>query len=138
MLKFGQLINLDSLDHVSFDNNQEELKHKIEAIDKKNMREIRELNNKQERLKSIMLQATQRNTELLLEIADIRGREQMIEKELHLGKKAVPVADTGPVVKMEIEERNRLLSLVELQAKELDVLKAEISMLRHKGAWGGK
>jgi hypothetical protein len=32
-----------------------------------------------------------------------------------------------------VEERNRLIQLVKLQAKEVDALKAEINMLRRKG-----
>jgi len=43
------------------------------------------------------------------------------------------VADQGPLIKNEVEERNRLVQLVKLQAKEVDALKAEINMLRRKG-----
>ena len=33
----------------------------------------------------------------------------------------------------QVEERNRLVALVKLQAKEIDALKAEINLLRRKG-----
>ena len=36
-------------------------------------------------------------------------------------------------MRQEVEERQRLIQLVKLQAKEVDALKAEINMLRRKG-----
>jgi len=85
-------------------------------------------------LQKELLQLTQHNTSLLMEIATLNNQELVMEKELINGKKHMTVADTGPLVKKEVEERNRLMALVELQAKELDILKAEINLLRRKGA----
>lgn len=81
-----------------------------------------------------LLETTQHNTSLLMEIADLNNKQLVMEKELVSGNKHMTVADTGPVVKKEIEERNRLMALVQLQANELDILKAEINLLRRKGA----
>lgn len=75
----------------------------------------------------------QENTELLNRIADLSARQFHIEKELNAGSNATSIADAGPAVKSEVEERNRLVSLVKLQAKEVDALKAEINLLRRKG-----
>jgi hypothetical protein len=85
-------------------------------------------------LRRQLLDATNNNTALLSAIADLNSRQLIMEKSLQGGNKNMPVGDTSPIVKLEIEERNRLLGLVELQAKELDVLKAEINLLRRKGA----
>lgn len=56
-----------------------------------------------------------------------------MEKELNSGTSGTSVADAGPAVRSEVEERHRLVSLVKLQAKEVDALKAEINLLRRKG-----
>ena len=37
------------------------------------------------------------------------------------------------MVRRDLEERNRLVALVKLQAREIDALKVEISLLRRKG-----
>lgn len=110
-----------------------ELKHKIQDIDNHHLKDVKELNKKQEQLRLSLLQATQKNTSLLVEIADLNGKQLMMEKELSSGNRHSVVADTTPVIRVEIEERNRLMALVELQSKELDVLKAEINLLRRKG-----
>ena len=54
-------------------------------------------------------------------------------KDLGQGGGGVSVADQGPAQQKSLEERNRLVQLVKLQAKEVDALKAEINMLRRKG-----
>jgi cilia- and flagella-associated protein 44 len=134
MLKFGQLIDLESLDQVAIDTSEKALRSKIEDIDQHNFKEVREVVRHHEKLKRDLLEATQKNTTLLMEIAELTGKQVIMEKELVHGNKSIPVADKSPVVKLEIEERNRLMALVELQAKELDILKAEINLLRRKGA----
>jgi hypothetical protein len=112
---------------------ERDLKSRTEEIDNNHLKEIKDVNRKHEQLRSSLLGATQRNTGLLVEIANLNGRRLMMERELDHGNKQSVVADTSPVIKVEMEERNRLMALVELQAKELDVLKAEISLLRRKG-----
>lgn len=112
---------------------ERDLKSRTEEIDNNHLKEIKDVNRQHEQLRSSLLGATQRNTGLLVEIANLNGRRLMMERELDHGNKQSVVADTSPVIKVEMEERNRLMALVELQAKELDVLKAEISLLRRKG-----
>ena len=76
---------------------------------------------------------TQENTKLLENIAELSQRQFRLEKELNSTGGQMTVADQGPLIKNEVEERNRLVQLVKLQAKEVDALKAEINMLRRKG-----
>lgn len=86
-----------------------------------------------------MLQLTSRNTEVLSRVADLSRELQTIERELNntqTGSQSaatVHLSDSEPAQKQEMEERNRLVQLVKLQAREIDALKMEISMLRHKG-----
>ena len=59
------------------------------------------------------------------------NQQQTLEKELN-NKGSAPGA-AGGIMRQELEERQRLVQLVKLQAKEVDALKAEINMLRRKG-----
>merc|ERR1712185_534978 len=66
-------------------------------------------------------------------IADLTQKQHMLEKELNASGAGVNAGDQGPAMRAEVEERNRLIQLVKLQAKEVYALKAEINMLRRKG-----
>jgi hypothetical protein len=133
MLKFGQLINIGELDKISVNSEEIELKKKTEALEVVNEKEVHQIHIKHRRLKEKLLDVTKTNTSKLNEIAELNGRQFFLEKELNSNKAGMQVADDGPTMKQETEERNRLVSLVKLQAKEVDALKAEINLLRRKG-----
>jgi hypothetical protein len=65
-------------------------------------------------------------------IAQLTHQQQTLEKELNTGGSGGS-SDQGGIMRRDVEERNRLVQLVKLQAKEVDALKAEINMLRRKG-----
>ena len=105
---------------------------RIAEQEMKNESELFSMELKSKGLKESLLRATQQNTELLNEIAELSGRQFHLEKELNGNFSGVSVNDTGPTVRSEVEERNRLVGLVKLQSKEIDALKAEINLLRRK------
>lgn len=105
---------------------------RIAEQEMKNESELFSMELKSKGLKESLLRATQQNTELLNEIAELSGRQFHLEKELNGNSSGVSVNDTGPTVRSEVEERNRLVGLVKLQSKEIDALKAEINLLRRK------
>ena len=137
LLKFGQLIDIAELDKISVDNNDEaELKSRSSAVEVQNEKMVHKINKKCTELKENLLKITEENTEVLNKIAELNGRQFFLEKELNgksKGRGAMQVADDGPTLRAETEERNRLVALVKLQAKEVDALKAEINLLRRKG-----
>ena len=133
MLKFGQLINIGELDKISVNSEEIELKKKTEALEVVNMGQIHTVHRKERKLKEKLLDVTKVNTGKLNKIAEMNGRQFFLEKELNGNKGGMQVADDGPTLRQETEERNRLVSLVKLQAKEVDALKAEINLLRRKG-----
>merc|ERR1711871_1043734 len=73
------------------------------------------------------------NTKKLEKIATLTHQQYSLEKELNSSTGGASAADQEPALRREVEERNRLVQLVKLQAKEVDALKAEINMLRRKG-----
>jgi hypothetical protein len=133
MLKFGQLINITELDKISVNSEEIELKKKTEALEITNEKEVYQVHAKHRKLKEKLLDVTQVNTGKLNQIAEMNGRQFFLEKELNGNKGGMQVADDGPTMREDTEERNRLVSLVKLQAKEVDALKAEINLLRRKG-----
>lgn len=80
-----------------------------------------------------MLRATEENTRLLDRIAQQSQKQFKLEKELNETNVEASLADGAPQIRQEMEERNRLVQLVKLQANEVEALKAEINMLRYKG-----
>merc|ERR1712054_139672 len=133
MLRFGQLVNMELLDQGNDGaGKEEEMNVRIAEQEMKNESELFSMELKSKGLKESLLRATQQNTELLNEIAELSGRQFHLEKELNGNSSGVSVNDTGPTVRSEVEERNRLVGLVKLQSKEIDALKAEINLLRRK------
>jgi len=95
------------------------------------------LKRKERHLQEALLAATQENTTLLSRIAELSGRQFYLEKELNGdggggGGGAAP-GSQGPALRAELEERAKLISIVKLQGQEVDALKAEVNLLRHKG-----
>jgi len=133
MLKFGQLIDLEKLDKHSASKGEEELQAKLNLMEKQYRKELGRVEKDQRDLKERLLSVTHENTTLLSQIAELGSKQFQLEKELNTTGGGVAVADKGPTIRKEIEERNRLVSLVKLQAKELEAIKAEINLLRRKG-----
>ena len=111
----------------------DDLREKIRVEELKNERQFQSMKDQHQQYREMLLQATLENTQLLEQIADLSQKQFKLEKELNSTGSQMHVADQGPLIKNEIEERNRLVQLVKLQAKEVDALKAEINMLRRKG-----
>ena len=133
MLKFGQIIDISELDKISVNNDEAELKNKSKTLEISNEKVIFALQAKHRKLREKLLEMTNVNTDKLNNIASLNGRQFFLEKELNGKGGGMQVADDGPTVRQETEERNRLVALVKLQAKEVDALKAEINLLRRKG-----
>lgn len=109
---------------------------KVKAIEKQHISQLRRLQHRQEVLKERLLSVTKINTEALTQIATLSSRQFNLENKLSTGAAnhgGPNVLDSAPTIRIEVEERNRLVALVKLQGKEIDALKAEINLLRRKG-----
>lgn len=138
MLKFGQLIKLDILDRDSKNNEGERALNKnINIINAAHASQLGKLNRRQSLLHDQLLQVTRRNTQYLARIALLSSSQYQLEKEINVTKALSSGVSTGsdsvPMIRREVEERNRLVALVKLQAREIDALKVEINLLRRKG-----
>ena len=116
---------------------KEAINAKIRVIDTSHTMDLKKLKNRQSSLQEELLYITRQNTQYLSQIAAASARQFRLEKELNFSKspshKSSVNSDSLPLVRQEVEQRNRLVALVKLQAKEIDALKVEINLLRRKG-----
>jgi hypothetical protein len=143
LLKFGQIIDLDVLDRAGTDAAEAAAARKVAAIETGHAEELAHLTTERRRLQGSLIQETGKNTALLQEIAAHSARQLNLEKDLNRGSSSGSQSggggsswgDTGPIIRRQVEERNRLVSLVKLQARELDTIRGEINLLRRKGGY---
>ena len=133
LLKFGQKIDLEALDGAMDSKSVDDVNEKIRVEELKNERQLAVMKKQHKQFREAVLRSTQANTALLESIAALSQKQFKLEKELNSSSGQLHVNDRGPLIKNEVEERNRLVQLVKLQAKEVDALKAEVNMLRRKG-----
>ena len=93
---------------------------------------LNKLKSRQSLLQKDLLDITRQNTQHLSEIATASARQFQLEKELNFNKSGTN-GDSLPLIRQEVEQRNRLVALVKLQAREIDALRVEINLLRRKG-----
>ncbi|TMW57715.1 hypothetical protein Poli38472_014318 [Pythium oligandrum] len=133
MLKFGQLVDIELLDKACDTTRVSELQAKVRAKEMDTERELSRVKQTQQQLKLRILQATEQNTALLSRIAALNERQFALEKELNQANVGQSVLnDDAELLEQELRERNKLVKIVKLQAREVEALKQEIGLLRGK------
>jgi len=123
MLKFGQTIDLESLDEIGSSKMVDDLNKKIgQRLGFKHKAELARIRRAVAKDREHLLVSTQDNTAHLERVAQLTHQQQVLEKELNAGGAQVSAGDQTSAMKREIDERNRLVQLVKLQAKEIDAL----------------
>ncbi|EEY67817.1 uncharacterized protein PITG_18205 [Phytophthora infestans T30-4] len=141
-LKFGQLVDLEVLDRACDASSVDELQTRVKLREVEGERALRRAKQTHLQLQHAILQATEQNTALLAQIAALTERQAELESELnrHQGGGSSS-GDSGGVLSLdddealaerEMKERNKLVRLVKLQAREVEALKQEIGLLRGK------
>lgn len=132
MLKFGQEVDLEVLEKMSVNKTAEELKQQLKKLEGKNSRELKAWQVQIDEAAAELASVTKQNTEKLERVAELTSAQHRLEKELNSTQSRM-VAEVGPSKEKMKAEREQLVSLVKLQAREMEALKAEINMLRRKG-----
>ncbi|TYZ67625.1 hypothetical protein PybrP1_000869, partial [[Pythium] brassicae (nom. inval.)] len=133
LLKFGQLVDIDVLDRACDTSKLGELQAKVRVKEIAGEREAGKVKQAQQELKREILRATERNTALLTRLAELNERQFALEKELNQASSSQSVLhDDSALLEQEMRERNKLVKLVKLQAREVEALKQEIGLLRGK------
>lgn len=142
-LKFGQLVDLEVLDRACDASAVDELQARVKLREVEGERTLRRVKQMHPQLQHAILQATEQNTALLAQIAALTERQAELERELNRsqgsgsgsggdGSGLLSLEDDAALAEREMKERNKLVRLVKLQAREVEALKQEIGLLRGK------
>lgn len=110
MLKFGQMIDLDSLDKMTTSKSLEEIEGRIAVQEAANLTHVGRAKERVVAAQARLTQVTRENTALLEQIGSLTAQQQKLEKELNAAG-GVHVSDAGPEQRKEAEERARLLQV---------------------------
>jgi len=140
-LKFGQLVDLEVLDRACDASSVDELQTRVKLREVEGERSLRRAKQIHPQLQHAILQATEQNTALLSQIAALTERQAELERELNRNQGSgsgssdgglLSLEDDMALAEREMKERNKLVRLVKLQAREVEALKQEIGLLRGK------
>uniref|UniRef100_A0A670IGP9 Uncharacterized protein n=3 Tax=Podarcis muralis TaxID=64176 RepID=A0A670IGP9_PODMU len=131
MLKFGRLVNLEALQTLSVNTNLEELKMKMMEKEQTHAAELRKWEDKIVDLRQELMMVTQENTGKLKQMNTFCMEKMTLETKLDALQNNLGAEFQGPR-KSDIEEKEKLIALVQLQAQEAEVLKEEITLLSRK------
>ncbi|KAG8430441.1 hypothetical protein GDO86_020595 [Hymenochirus boettgeri] len=130
--KFGRLVDLDALQTLSVNTTLEELKiqstERAEIMDK----ELAEWEEKVTEMKRTLIEVTREQTQMLERMNELLTEKKALETKLDSLQNAVGKEFKGPG-KGVVNEREKLLQLVQMQVEEISSLKEEISLLSRKG-----
>ncbi|XP_033126041.1 cilia- and flagella-associated protein 44-like [Anneissia japonica] len=137
--KFGCVVDLEKIETIGVNRNIEELKERIRQNELANSSDIQKWQEKIESKKDRITELTRENTEAIRRLTMLLGENEGLEKALDSRQKTLSL---GPALmggefqgsrKADLEEKQRLIQLVQLQAQEIEALKEEISLLSRKG-----
>eukprot|EP00698_Gefionella_okellyi_P015023 TRINITY_DN4206_c0_g1_i1.p2 TRINITY_DN4206_c0_g1~~TRINITY_DN4206_c0_g1_i1.p2 ORF type:complete len:1598 (+),score=505.86 TRINITY_DN4206_c0_g1_i1:63-4856(+) len=133
MLKFGQVIELEKLDSMTVNKAAEELKADLGSVDRKRDIGLEMWDRKIQDAREQLSYVTKDNTERLQKLGDLTDVNYRLESALNATQGKL-VAEVGiGAAKRDQEDRERLMQLVQLQASQIEAIRAEISVLSHKG-----
>lgn len=131
MMKFGRLVNLEALQTLSVNTNLEELKMKMMEREQLYAMEIKKWEDKILELRQHLMLVTKENTNKLMQMNTFCLEKMRLEAQLDALQNNLGAEFQGPS-KADIEEKEKLIALIQLQAQEAEVLKEEITLLSRK------
>uniref|UniRef100_A0A7S4N6N6 Cilia- and flagella-associated protein 43 n=1 Tax=Odontella aurita TaxID=265563 RepID=A0A7S4N6N6_9STRA len=134
-LKFGQLAKqlplMDMLDEICLDSSGEvEFKEKAEKAKRAFEANSSKRVNEQRAIKGKLLDATNKNTAVLKQLATLNERQLSIEREFSKMSQEADVDESA--VRSEVEECQELETVISAQANEIERLKREIKAMSRK------
>ncbi|KAJ3126720.1 Cilia- and flagella-associated protein 44 [Nowakowskiella sp. JEL0407] len=130
-LKFGQIVDLEKLERMGVNKNADELREKLQKEDEKRARELEMWTNKINKLKEEVTEVTKENTANLENLVELMEQKRRLEESLNFSQSSVKTEYSGPKKRVMLEH-SKLISLVNSQAEEIRVLRAEIETLIRK------
>lgn len=133
MLKFGRLVDMDEIEDGSDRSREDEMLSTLKMNEDRHAGMVSKLMKEKERLKDEVAQATRQNTDLLRQVASLSEAKLTVTRALNESA-SVAVSKPDPKVAAfkEAQERERIDAYVKLQAREIESLKTEITLLKRK------
>ncbi|XP_074839653.1 cilia- and flagella-associated protein 44 [Carettochelys insculpta] len=131
LMKFGRVVDLEALQTLSVNTNLEELKMKMMEKEHMHAQELKKWEEKIFELRQRLMMLMKENTSKLQQLNSFCIEKQGLETKLDALQNNLGAEFQGPR-KAELEEKKRLITLVQLQAQEAEVLKEEITLLSRK------
>ena len=132
-LKFGRRINLDLLSHAEPTAQVEELKEKFVKTEKKSQKRIEEAKAELYATQQFLNQVMEKNTKLIERRTELFDEIVKSNKKLDLGNQEIFREEDESEQEILEKEKKKMKELLELQAREIETLKTEIGLFRHKG-----
>jgi WD domain, G-beta repeat len=133
MLKFGQIIDLSILERVGDDKVADGLRSQLHKLENSSIRKTSQFRSEMRAAREELHVVSELNTSLLNKVAQLTKTQHDLDAALDSTTRSVVVADKEPLARKEKQERERLQQTCMQQREEIDALKAEIYVLRHKG-----
>ncbi|XP_005674985.2 PREDICTED: cilia- and flagella-associated protein 44 [Capra hircus] len=130
--KFGRVINLEALQTLSVNTTLEELKIKKLRKELSNVKEMKMWEEKIAQVRWELMMKTKEHTKKLHQMNDLCIEKQRLDSRLNTLQNQQGNAFQGPR-KADIEARERVTELIQVQAERIQALKEEIALLRKKG-----
>lgn len=133
MLKFGQIIDLELLDRIGASRGTEDLKEQLAKQEKQHVKELADWEARIAAKGDELLALTRQNTECLNTVSSLTKTQRGLEGSLRTAK---PSLFTDPLAKQRtaVQERDALVQLANVQAREIEKLRKQLAMLRRKDA----
>ncbi|KAL7754355.1 hypothetical protein RI367_000336 [Sorochytrium milnesiophthora] len=131
MLKFGKLIDLESLEKVGVNKTADELRDRLQHEDTRRAKELAQRKKKLSDIKHEMTLAVVDNTERLEQVIALTEQLKQTESKLNASQGSVS-AEYSSLDQEDEREKEQLLQLVQSQAHEIELLQAEIHQLTRK------
>ncbi|CAF3878718.1 unnamed protein product [Adineta steineri] len=130
--KFGKLVELEKIEGAIVNLQIEELKQRLDDAGDEYYNTIGQYENQKIEENEDTIDLLKTNTKRLDELTQLVDDKRHLDEQL-IGRKGKAVDELSGQSKQNVEEFDRLCTLVQLQAQEIEALKAEISILSRKG-----
>ncbi|XP_070606132.1 cilia- and flagella-associated protein 44 isoform X2 [Erythrolamprus reginae] len=131
MMKFGRIVDLEALQTLSVNTNLEELRMKVMEKERIQAAELKHWEDKIFEIRQQLMMVTKENTSKLKQMNEFCMEQMKLEATLDALQNTLGAEFQGPR-RADIEEKEKLIALVQLQAQEAEVLKEEITLLSRK------
>ncbi|KAM6447444.1 cilia- and flagella-associated protein 44 isoform 1-T1 [Liasis olivaceus] len=131
MMKFGRIVDLEALQTLSVNTNLEELRMKVMEKEQVQAVELKKWEDKILEMRQQLMMVMKENTSKLTQMNAFCIEKMKLEAKLDALQNNLGAEFQGPR-KADIEEKEKLIALVQLQAREAEVLKEEITLLSRK------